>query len=560
MATDQQKELQKLYGSVPSDVDDEKLDQAIAASERVVRGPAGLLLAQARLDESTSEPFVLLDNACGTGPIVAHLQEHIDRKLLSKSKIVCADFNANLVDMVKRRATKHDWVAVETAVVDAQHSAFPEKVFSHVTINFAMHIITKPEAVLQDTMRLLQPGGLFAFSVWHKDMKGWSPDLRSCFEALPFDAPMPNPVPMAIHGKPQWTDPDGIEKELRSHGFENIQVKTSSYIVCVHSAEEYLQSYRMMKDWMVNTYWTEDSKQKAQNMLDDHIVKHLKDKYNGQGWDLNCLKEGVLPSYHYGAPINVECMNRSIETGEHIQDAKNEIEWIPFPVCNETGKSLEFNYGVEGEMNCTIPMIDDPFFHLLEFYIHSDAPLACRLPARPSAHVEMVGEKPHEQEFIPLVFALAGTLQLSHLHISTHLNILLHSTPKHHIHPHDSGVLDSGAAYSTSPLSHMDGSFTKRLVIGDPLPLSFSVRWFPTPALPKTDGKVEWQGMGGHIYASTVFYALVSFIAGVLVSGVYFFGIILPKRLKGRGLGGATPLGYGVNGVGNGWGYSKRLD
>ncbi|KAL7627230.1 hypothetical protein AAE478_001419 [Parahypoxylon ruwenzoriense] len=272
------------------------------------------------------------------------------------------------------------------------------------------------------------------------------------------------------------------------------------------------------------------------------------------------LQKSILPSYHYGAPIAVECMNRSVETGEHIQNAKNEIQWVPFPACNETGKPLEFHYGIEGEINCTIPIIDDPFFHLLEFYIHSDAPLSCRLPARPPAHIEMVGEKPHEQEYIPLVFALAGTLQLSHLHISTHLNILLHSTPKHHIHPHDSGVLDSGAAYSTSPLSHMDGSFTKRLVIGDPMPLSFSVRWFPTPALPKTEGKVEWQGMGGHIYASTIFYALVSFVAGVLVSGVYFFGIILPKRLKGRGLGGATPLGYGVNSVGNGWGYSKRMD
>ncbi|RYP53861.1 hypothetical protein DL769_010436 [Monosporascus sp. CRB-8-3] len=270
------------------------------------------------------------------------------------------------------------------------------------------------------------------------------------------------------------------------------------------------------------------------------------------------LREGALPSYHYGAPISVECMNRSMETGEHIQDEKDEIEWIPFPTCNETGKPLEFHYGIETEMNCTIPMVDDPFFHLLEFYIHSDAPLACRLPARPPAHVEFVGEKPYVQEYIPLVFALAGTLQRSHLHISTHLNILLHSTPKKHIHPHDSGVLDSGAAYSTSPLSHMEGSQTMRLVIGDPLPLSFSVRWFPTPALPKTEGKVEWAGMGGHVYASTIFYSLVSFIAGVLSSAVYFFGVILPKRLKGRGLGGATPLGYGLNGVGNGWGIAKR--
>jgi hypothetical protein len=148
-------------------------------------------------------------------------------------------------------------------------------------------------------------------------------------------------------------------------------------------------------------------------------------------------------------------------------------------------------------------MVSDPFFHLLEFYIHSDAPLSCRLPARPAPHVEVVGEKQPEQEYIPLVFALAGTLQLSHMHISTHMNVLLHSTPKHHVQRHDSGVLDSATAYSTSPLTHMEGSATRRLVIGDPLPLAFTVRWFPTPALPKTEGKVEWSGMGGHIYAST---------------------------------------------------------
>jgi len=274
-----------------------------------------------------------------------------------------------------------------------------------------------------------------------------------------------------------------------------------------------------------------------------------------------------LPSYHYGAKIPVSCLNRSIETGEHIQDENNQLQYIPFPICNETGKPLELQYGVEEELNCTIPVITDPFFHLLEFYIHNDAPLTCRLPSRPPATItsNLPGSPPPPpQEFVPLIFALAGTLQLSHLHISTHLNILLHSTPKHHLHPHDSGVIDSGAAYSTSPLSHTTGpaALTKKLVIGDALPLSLSVRWFPTPSLPKTNGKVEWAGMGGHFYWSTAFYCIVSAAAGASVVTVWFWGVVLPKRVRGRGLGGATPLGYGVNGVGNGWGIgnAKRLD
>ncbi|TVY44780.1 hypothetical protein LSUB1_G000607, partial [Lachnellula subtilissima] len=54
-----------------------------------------------------------------------------------------------------------------------------------------------------------------------------------------------------------------------------------------------------------------------------------------------------LPSYHYGASIPVSCLNRSIDTGEHMTNEKNELEYIPFPICNETGKPLELQYGVE---------------------------------------------------------------------------------------------------------------------------------------------------------------------------------------------------------------------
>ncbi len=120
-------------------------------------------------------------------------------------------------------------------------------------------------------------------------------------------------------------------------------------------------------------------------------------------------------------------------------------------------------------------------------------------------------------------------------------------------------MIDSGAAYSTSPLSHVTGpaALTKKLVIGDPLPLQFSVRWFPTPHLPRANGKIEWAGMGGHVYASTVFYCLFSAMAGAVGSGMWFFGVVLPRRLRGRGLGGATPLGLGLGGgVGNGWGIA----
>ena len=69
---------------------------------------------------------------------------------------------------------------------------------------------------------------------------------------------------------------------------------------------------------------------------------------------------------------------------------------------------------------------------------------------------------------------------------------------------------------------------------------------------------MQWAGMGGHFYVSTAFYCLVSAGAGASLVTVWFWGVVLPKRMRerGRGLGGATPLGgYGV---GNGWGVGKR--
>lgn len=213
------------------------------------------------------------------------------------------------------------------------------------------------------------------------------------------------------------------------------------------------------------------------------------------------------------------------------------------------------------ELNCTLASISDPFFHLLEFYIHSDAPLSCRLPSRPPYHLTTTAKPPPKREYIPLVFALAGTLQLSHLHISTHLNILLHSVPKHHLHPHDSGVLDSGAAYSTSPLSHITGpkALTKKLTIGESLPLLMSVRWFPSSELPRENGRVEWNGLGGHVHWGMLGGLISGFGAGAVVAGAWCLGVELPRRLRGRGLGGATPLGGGGR-VGNGWGMGGKRD
>ncbi|KAF2163923.1 hypothetical protein M409DRAFT_25700 [Zasmidium cellare ATCC 36951] len=269
------------------------------------------------------------------------------------------------------------------------------------------------------------------------------------------------------------------------------------------------------------------------------------------------------PGYKVGQPIPVSCLNRTIDTGEHITDESGQLSYVPAFTCNETGRPLELYFGIEKEINCTIDFIDDPFFHLLEFYVHNDAPLTCRIPTKPLPPAVLKdefekgsqdlteGQGSLSDVYTPLIVALTGTLQLSHLHVSTSLNVLVHAVPKS-VAP---GTIAAATAYSISrePPS--------RIVIGDPLPLRFSVRWYPNTALPS-----GWTGIGGHLTFSTFVYCALSALASAAICVTYFRGVELPRRLRSHGkdrLGGIERGGLGAGGLGgygipNGYGYGKR--
>jgi hypothetical protein len=175
--------------------------------------------------------------------------------------------------------------------------------------------------------------------------------------------------------------------------------------------------------------------------------------------------------------------------------------------------------------------------------------------------------------YTPLVVALTGTLQLSHLHISNELNMLLHyedayassskSAPNKKPPPppkltkNTLAHITAAAAYSITP-----PATSHRLTIGSNLPLTFHIRWYPSNSLPLAE---QWRGMGGHVYTSTIVYCLLSMGAGVGMTWAYFKGFVLPKRLRGyvaryggnvgggRGLPMAGSGGYGyTGGMGNG--------
>lgn len=124
------------------------------------------------------------------------------------------------------------------------------------------------------------------------------------------------------------------------------------------------------------------------------------------------------------------------------------MQYIPFPTCNETSLPLALRYGVTETVNCTVDSLPDELYHLLEYYVHSDVPMTCRVPTVPLASSggshkddddddDDDDDKEHEKHgetaldsdpaYTPLTFALQGTLQRSHLHMWTDMNVLVHN-------------------------------------------------------------------------------------------------------------------------------------
>ncbi|WEW59810.1 hypothetical protein PRK78_005290 [Emydomyces testavorans] len=176
-----------------------------------------------------------------------------------------------------------------------------------------------------------------------------------------------------------------------------------------------------------------------------------------------------------------------------VTDPSGQLQYIPFPTCNETSHSLSFRYGVSETITCTIDSLPDTLYHLFEYYVHSDAPLTCRVPTvplhEPSTHHDptATSEGSHDAfmdggaatPFTPLIIALQGTLQKSHLHIWSEMNVLLHRSVEGKKKEgkkekkavlkgkRASGQIVAGTAYSVPWMEASASDETKNRVSGD---------------------------------------------------------------------------------------------
>lgn len=276
--------------------------------------------------------------------------------------------------------------------------------------------------------------------------------------------------------------------------------------------------------------------------------------------------------YKTGDPLPVTCLNRTIDTGEHVTDSHGNLQYIPFPVCNETNLPLSFPYDTPLTQTCTIPELPDELYHLIEFFVHSDVPLTCRVPTYPllgdniipggdTADSTGVGSTADVETWTPFTIAVQGTLQTSHLHLHTNINVLFHTSvdpapAKGKKALPEGSHLIASSAYSVPNPSLSSPKEGTKIIRYEPLTLTFNVAWIDGDVLPGMVGR-PMLGVTDH----RVGFSLISFLGLAAAAGFGALGMLLYERKKsGRAnanglLGGNVGMGVPNGGVVRSTGY-----
>jgi ubiquinone/menaquinone biosynthesis C-methylase UbiE len=164
----------------------------------------------------------ILEIACGTGRVTRHLVN----TLPAGGKLVATDLNADMLNVARPVISD---ARIEWKVVDAQELPFADNSFDHVICQFGVMFFPDKAKAMEETYRVLQPGGRYIFNVW--DALEFNP--RSAIIKTVMDELMGADAPDFLKKGPfSWFDKEEIASLMERSGFKNIHldiVRKSAY-------------------------------------------------------------------------------------------------------------------------------------------------------------------------------------------------------------------------------------------------------------------------------------------------------------------------------------------
>lgn len=104
-----------------------------------------------------ASPRSVLDVASGTGDIAIRLA-----RALPRARVVASDFSENMLAVAQRRIEEAGITSIEVSCQNAMQMSFSDASFDAVTISFGLRNMPDFRRVVEQCVRVLRPGGLFA--------------------------------------------------------------------------------------------------------------------------------------------------------------------------------------------------------------------------------------------------------------------------------------------------------------------------------------------------------------------------------------------------------------
>lgn len=169
-----------------------------------------------------STATLVVDMGCGPGQITEAILRQHSTEIPAAASVIGADNNPQMLAACTARKTKElnegkeQWARAETTTTDIHDcAAFSDGSVTHMLAGFVVFLVPEPVRAVEAMKRKLAPGGALAFSSWASS--DWQ-DLMYYPKKVRPDLVMPTPPT-------DWTQPDGVRKQLQQIGCRDIQVE-----------------------------------------------------------------------------------------------------------------------------------------------------------------------------------------------------------------------------------------------------------------------------------------------------------------------------------------------
>lgn len=163
-----------------------------------------------------SSSSTVLDDGCGLGTVTAEV-----KKSFPDLSVLAIDSSAGMLEVVERKAKKHDWKNVETKLLDGGDlSGVSSASISHAFACTYIDLAHNGTACIQELSRVIAHGGILGINTWadpiHPSIS--TPWTRACQKVYPdFKAPLVT--------SPKWSTAEKIKENLEKAGFKDVQTK-----------------------------------------------------------------------------------------------------------------------------------------------------------------------------------------------------------------------------------------------------------------------------------------------------------------------------------------------